>query len=61
MPRPIQIITYAVPARYFVSLLKGVYLKGVGFQVMSVEVILLTIYAVVMFTVAIVRFKKKLT
>jgi ABC-2 type transport system permease protein len=60
MPRPIQIITYAVPARYFVSLLKGIYLKGVGFQVMHNEVILLSIYATVMFTVAIVRFKKKL-
>jgi ABC-2 type transport system permease protein len=60
MPRPIQIITYAVPARYFVSLLKGIYLKGVGFQVMKGEVILLAIYATVMFTVAIVRFKKKL-
>jgi len=61
MPRPIQIITYAVPARYFVSLLKGIYLKGVGLHVMQNEVILLVIYAVVMFTVAIVRFKKKLT
>jgi ABC-2 type transport system permease protein len=60
MPKPIQIITYAVPARYFVSLLKGIYLKGVGMQVMMGEVILLIIYAVVMFTIAIVRFKKKL-
>jgi ABC-2 type transport system permease protein len=60
MPQPIQIITYAVPARYFVSLLKGIYLKGVGFHVMQNEVILLAIYATVMFTVAIVRFKKKL-
>jgi ABC-2 type transport system permease protein len=61
MPGPIQIITYIVPARYFVSLLKGIYLKGVGFQVMQSEVILLTIYAAVVFTVAIVRFKKKLS
>ena len=61
MPEPIQIVTYAVPARYFVFLLKGIYLKGVGFEVMWGEAILLTIYAVVMFTVAIARFKKKLT
>ena len=25
MPRPIQVITYVVPARYFVALLKGIY------------------------------------
>jgi ABC-2 type transport system permease protein len=61
MPQPIQIITYAVPARYFVTLLKGIYLKGVGFNVMRGEVILLTIYAIVMFALAIARFKKKLS
>ena len=30
MPKAIQILTYVIPARYFVSLLKGIYLKGVG-------------------------------
>jgi ABC-2 type transport system permease protein len=60
MPKAIQIVTYAVPARYFVSLLKGIYLKGVGFSVMKNEVALLAIYGIVMFTIAIVRFKKKL-
>jgi len=61
MPEPIQIITYAVPARYFVTLLKGIYLKGVGFNVMRGEVILLTVYAIVTFALAIARFKKKLS
>ncbi len=61
MPKPIQIVTYAVPARYFVYLLKGIYLKGVGFNVMWGEAILLVIYAAVMFLAAIVMFKKKLT
>ena len=60
MPKPIQIVTYAVPARYFVYLLKGIYLKGVGFEVMKSEAILLGVYAVVAFSVAILRFKKKL-
>jgi ABC-2 type transport system permease protein len=60
MPEAIQIITYVVPARYFVSLLKGIYLKGVGFHVLLDEVILLTIYSAVMLMLAIVRFKKKL-
>jgi ABC-2 type transport system permease protein len=60
MPDVIQVITYIVPARYFVALLKGIYLKGVGMHVMQGEVILLIVYAVVMFGLAIVRFKKKL-
>ncbi|MGW8255896.1 MAG: ABC transporter permease [Thermoguttaceae bacterium] len=60
MPEPIQIITYAVPARYFVALLKGIYLKGVGFQVMWSEVIFLSIYSALMLLLSIARFKKKL-
>jgi ABC-2 type transport system permease protein len=60
MPKAIQIITYAVPARYFVTLLKGIYLKDVGFNVMRGEVILLMIYSIAMFALAVARFKKKL-
>ena len=32
MPRRSRSITYVVPARYFVALLKGIYLKGVGWR-----------------------------
>ena len=35
MPRPIQWITYLVPARYFIGLLKGIYLKGVGLEILA--------------------------
>ena len=61
MPRVIQIITYIVPARYFVTTLKGIYMKGVGPSVLFGEVIFLMIYSVIMFTIANVRFKKKLS
>ena len=30
MPRPIQVVTYVVPARYFLVALRGIVLKGVG-------------------------------
>jgi len=60
MPKVIQLITYIVPARYFVALLKGIYLKGVGLEILAVEAILLAIYGVLMVLVANVRFKKKL-
>jgi len=30
MPVAIQIITYIVPARYFVTMVKGIFLRGVG-------------------------------
>jgi ABC-2 type transport system permease protein len=61
MPIAIQWMTHIVPARYFVALLRGIYLKGVGLQVLAGEVVLLTIFGAVMVVLAIVRFKKKLT
>lgn len=60
MPRPIQVITYLIPARYFVILLKGIYLKGIGLTILISEASLLTIFSVLMVTVAIGKFKKKL-
>jgi len=60
MPPAIQAVTYAVPARYFVALLKGIYLKGVGLRILAVEAGLLTVYAVVMIVLANLKFKKKL-
>jgi ABC-2 type transport system permease protein len=61
MPQVIQYITYIVPARYFVATLKGIYMKGVGVNVLFGEVVFLMIYSLIMFTIANVRFKKKLS
>ncbi|MFA6816567.1 MAG: ABC transporter permease, partial [Lentisphaeria bacterium] len=60
MPQVIQWITYLIPARYFVVLLKGIYLKGIGLKVLFVEAGLLTIFGVIMLILANVKFKKKL-
>ena len=37
MPKVIQVLSYFVPARYFVTIVKGVFLKGVGFRVLWVR------------------------
>jgi ABC-2 type transport system permease protein len=60
MPKPIQIVTYIVPARYFVALLKGIYLKGVGLEILIGEAALLAAYGTVMIALANLKFKKKL-
>ena len=60
MPRPIRAITYLVPARYFVALLKGIYLKGVGLEILGPEAALLAAFSVVMVLLANAKFKKKL-
>ena len=60
MPRAIQVITYGVPARYFVALLKGIYLKGVGLNTLAQEAVLLGAFAALMLSFANLRFKKRL-
>lgn len=60
MPGPIQLVTYLVPARYFVTLLKGIYLKGVGIEILALEAGLLASFGTVMVTLAMVRFNKRL-
>jgi len=60
MPPVIQILSYVVPARYFITLLRSLYLKGVGLNVLFWEALFLSCFAVVMVTLANLKFKKKL-
>lgn len=60
MPPALRLITYLVPARYFVTLMRGIYLKGVGLEVLGLEAVLLTGFSVVMVALANARFRKKL-
>jgi ABC-2 type transport system permease protein len=46
MPAPIRAVTYIVPARYFLSALRGIVLKGVGLPVVWGSLVALTIYAI---------------
>ena len=60
MPRPIQVATHVVSARYFVSLLRGIYLKGVGLKVLAGELLLLALFGIVVVFAASRKFRKKL-
>ncbi len=60
MPRVIQFVTLLIPARYFVALLKGIYLKGVGLEVLAFDAVLLTLFGGVTLLLANAAFRKKL-
>ena len=60
MPVVIQAFTYLVPARYFVTLLKAIFLKGVGWLVLWVELMFLLVYAVVVFVLASRKMRQKI-
>lgn len=59
MPIPVQVVTYLFPTRYFVSVLKGVFLKGVGLEVLWLEVLLLLAYGSIVFLIATKRLRQK--
>lgn len=61
MPRPIRVFTYLIPARYFVALLKGIYLKGTGLRILGAEAALLALFSAGVLAAALVRFRKKMT
>lgn len=60
MPRALQLVTYLVPARYFVSILRGLYLKGTGLALLWPECLLMVAFGALMLLLAIRAFKKRL-
>lgn len=60
MPKIIQALTYIIPARYFVTILKGIFLKGVGLYVLWAEGLMLSIFTFVVVVMATKRLKKEL-
>jgi len=60
MPRLLQFITYLIPARYFVTLVRGIYLKGVGLEILGLEAALLALFGLSVVILARLKFKKKL-
>lgn len=60
MPRPFQLLTAVVPLRYYVVILRGVFLKGVGFAVLWPEALALVALGVVILALARARFRARL-
>lgn len=60
MPKIIQLISYLVPARHFVTSLKGIYLKAVDLRVLWPELLFLLLFDLLILFAATRRFVKKL-
>lgn len=60
MPKALQVITCIIPARYFVSMIRALYLKGAGLETLWPETLLLAAFAALMLLFAIRSFKKTL-
>ena len=60
MPVPLQVFSRIVPARYFVAVLKGLFLKGNTIRILFVDAIFLLFFAGIVFVVAVRKFRKKI-
>ncbi len=60
MPVPLQALSRIVPARYFVHALRGVLLKGNGFDVLWPDLLAQIAFGVVVVALATVRFQRRL-
>lgn len=61
MPVTIQWFTYLNPLRYYLVVVRGVFLKGIGFSVLWPELLGLALLGCIIMTVAIGRFRKTVT
>lgn len=52
MPTIVQLVTYLVPARYFITALRGIFLKGIGPELIAAELAFLLAYAAATFFIA---------
>jgi len=61
MPPVIQVATHILPMRYFLEIVRGIFLKGVGLEYLWPQVWPLIILGAAIFTLSVSRFRKKLS
>ena len=60
MPGFLQALSYLVPLRYMLVIIRGIILKGVGLEVLATQVVALVIFGAVIMVFAATRFRKRL-
>jgi len=60
MPPAIQIITYANPIRYFLVIIRGIFLKGVGMEIVWHQLLALVIIGTTLLVSSSLRFRKRM-
>jgi ABC-2 type transport system permease protein len=60
MPVAVQYLTYLNPLRYFIEIVRGLFLKGTGFEVLWPQMAILAVYGVSVLGLSALRFRKRL-
>jgi len=61
MPHWIQLTTYLIPLRYFLVIVRGIFLKGVGLETLWPQVLALLAWGLIVVTLATLRTSKRLS
>ena len=59
MPKALQAVTYLIPARYYIVILRDLFLKGNGMKTLWDDALFLSLFAFIMFRMAVKKFEKK--
>ena len=60
MPKALQYLSYVVPLTYFLIIVRGVILKGIGLELLTEQVMAMAIFGVVILALSAARFRKRL-
>jgi ABC-2 type transport system permease protein len=59
MPRVIQLATYVIPLRYFLIIVRGIFLKGIGLELLWPQALALASWGAVVLLLAVARSRKQ--
>jgi ABC-2 type transport system permease protein len=60
MPKAVQYITYIIPLRYFLEIVRGIFLKGAGLRILWPQIAALLVIGLIVITLSSLRFHKRL-
>jgi ABC-2 type transport system permease protein len=60
MPVAVQYLTYLNPIRYFIEIVRGIFLKGAGVDVLWPQMAAMAVYGITVLSLSAMRFQKKL-
>lgn len=60
MPKIIQYISYFLPLRYFFVVVRGIFLKGIGIEILWTQALAMFVFGITILSLSILRFHKRL-
>jgi len=60
MPIPVQVVSYIIPARYFLPVLRAIIVKGVGIEAFWPQMVFLVVFAIAVIGLSTARLKRQM-